>query len=187
MIKRLFLIIILAPIFLLSFVVIHEVGHTFLARLFGDSNSTFYLAKIDPDGQGMCLGCNITDHTKLTKGENLIVSLGGLIFTQMVALAAFLAAFKLRSQKLWRRRLVWIGVSFAFLDVIVQVSQGLLYDWGANEWPTNVDLMDTMKLVVEFTGLGQPLLKVILFVVAVAYLGLILFLRRKVMNKDSDV
>jgi hypothetical protein len=66
--------------------------------------------------------------------------------------------------------------------VVVQVSQGLLYDWGANEWPTNVDIMDVMKIVMEFAGLGQTFLKIILFGVTAAYLSLILFLRSKAMK-----
>ena len=56
------LLIILTPAFLLVFTIIHESGHTLLARLFGDPASTFYLVKIDE--QGTCLGCNITDHNK---------------------------------------------------------------------------------------------------------------------------
>jgi hypothetical protein len=50
--KQVALIVLLAPIYLLSFVVIHEVDHTVLARLLGDPDSVFYLVQIDPDGEG---------------------------------------------------------------------------------------------------------------------------------------
>jgi hypothetical protein len=168
--RRIIFIFLLAPIFLLSFVVLHEVGHTVLARLLGDPDSVFYLVQIDPDGEGACLGCNIYDHTQLSPAGNFVVSLGGLLFTQATALVALFLIPKVTMRSKARRFLSAIALGFAFLDVPVQVIQGLLYDLEQNTFPTNVDLMDAMLLASRATGASQAVLKAILVVLAVAYL-----------------
>lgn len=168
--KRVGLIVLLTPLYLLAFVVVHEIGHTWLARLFGDPNSTFYLAQIGPEGRGLCLGCNITDHTKLPPFGNLVVSLGGLLFTQAAALVALVGLCYVPTQTFPHRLLAAIAMGFAFLDVPVQVVQGLLYDIERHTWPTNVDLMDAMLLISAATGLSQGVLKTTLAIMAVAYL-----------------
>jgi hypothetical protein len=168
--KQVVLIVLLAPVFLLSFVVIHEVGHTVLARLLGDPDSVFYLARIDPDGEGACLGCNIYDHTKLSTLGNFVVSLGGLLFTQVAALVALFLLPRMPYRSGIRRLLAAVALGFAFLDVPVQVIQGLLYDLEQQTWPTNVDLTDAMLLLSRATGAPQVLLKGILSSLALAYL-----------------
>jgi len=171
--KSLFLIIVLGPLYLVAFAVVHEIGHTVLARLFGDYGSTFYLAQIDPDGRGLCLGCNITDHAKLSPLGNLAVSLGGLLFTQVMALIALgMMRFTL-SHTLRNWLLTPIALGFAFLDVPVQVIQGLLYNIERHTWPTGVDLMDAMILISRGTGAPTVILKMILAILAAAYLYLI--------------
>jgi len=143
-----------------------------LARLLGDPGSIFYLVQIDPGGRGACLGCNIYDHTRLSPLGNFIVSLGGLLFTQAVALIALFLRHYMSMRNLPRRLLAAITLGFAFLDVPVQVIQGLLYDLESHTWPTNVDLMDAMLLISGWTGAPQVLLKTILAIGAVAYLYL---------------
>jgi hypothetical protein len=69
-----------------------------------------------------------------------------------------------------RRPLAAVALGFAFLDVPVQVIQGLLYDLEQQTWPTNVDLTDAMLLVSRATGAPQVLLKGILSALALAYL-----------------
>jgi hypothetical protein len=168
--KQVILIILLIPVYILSFVVVHEVGHTVLARLLGDPESVFYLVQIDPGGEGACLGCNIYDHTLLSPPGNFVVSLGGLLFTQATALIALFVMLRFPIRTLPRRLLAPIALGFAFLDVPVQVIQGLLYNIERHTWPTNVDLMDAMLLISQATGGPQALLKIILAVLAVAYL-----------------
>lgn len=171
------LLIALTPVFLVVFTIIHESGHTLLARLFGDSASTFYLVKIDE--QGTCLGCNITDHTKLSYLGNVVVSVGGLLFTQASAIAAFALARFAPAGSFRRRALILAAFAFAFLDVVVQGVQGLAYDTSQHTWPTGVDLMDFMLLIGQATGLSQNVLKSGLAVISVGYLaGLVVWYRR---------
>ena len=167
--KQVGLIGVLLVVYLLVFTVVHETGHTLLARLLGDPDSTFYLVRIGPGGRGLCLGCNITDHTKLSAFGNLVVSLGGLLFTQLTALAA-LALMRYTPAHTWRSRLLAsIALGYVCLDVPVQVIQGLLYDIERHTWPTSVDLIDAMLLVSAATGASQTALKTILTIIALAY------------------
>lgn len=183
--KQVGLIVILTPLYLLAFVVVHEIGHTLLARLFGDPNSTFYLVQIGPGGRGLCLGCNITDHTKLSTFGNLVVSLGGLLFTQAMALVA-LGLMRYAPTHTFRNRLLAaIALGFAFLDVPVQVLQGMLYDIERHTWPTNVDLMDAMLLISDGTGASQVVLKTILVIISVAYLYFVWWSYKRVQARNE--
>jgi hypothetical protein len=168
-VAKIIFIILLIPVFLVAFIVIHELGHTILARLLGDPNAVFYLAKMDEDST--CLGCNIYDPAKLSWGANLVVSLGGLLATQLFALVAL---FRLRSGPAnisWQRILSTVALGFAFLDVPLQVVQGLFYNLDRHSWPTNVDLMDFMLLLQAKLGASQLLLKGFLFIVTGIYLS----------------
>lgn len=171
------LIILLIPVFLVTFTVIHELGHTILARLLGDPNSVFYLAKIEENSA--CLGCNIYDPDKLSWGGNLVVSLGGLLATQLVALSALFIVQSRPTNRLWHRILSTIAVGFAFLDVPVQVIQGLLYDLDRHSWPTNVDLMDFMLLLQAMLGVSQGLFKGLLATTAIIYLSSFIWAYRR--------
>ena len=180
---RILLGLVLVPAILIAFVVAHEVGHTLLARALGDPNSTFYLVKIDEHGE--CLGCNIYDQTKLSWGGNLVVSLAGLAATQVVALAALLMLGLRRARGFPRQLLAGIALGFAFLDVPVQVVQGLLYDMSRRTWPTNVDLLDFMLLLQSKTAASQSRLKGLLFASSVAYLAGFVWLYRRARSRQE--
>jgi hypothetical protein len=177
------LVILLVPVYLISFTVVHELGHTIFARLLGDPNSVFYLARID--GHNFCLGCNIYDPNKLSWEGNLIVSLWGLLATQLVALVALFLLHLRPANRLLQRILASIALGFAFLDVVVQVLQGLLYNINYQTWPTNVDLVDFMLLVQERTGAGQLFLKIVILLISGFYLALFVWFynRNKVSRK----
>lgn len=178
------LVILLIPVYLVAFTVVHELGHTILARLLGDPDSVFYLARIE--GQSYCLGCNIYDPSKLSWGGNLIASLGGLLATQLVALTALYLLRLRHASHLLLRGLSIIALGFAFLDVPVQVIQGLLYNLDHQTWPTNVDLVDFMLLVQGRIGASQLLLKALLLVAAVLYLsGIVWFYKRNKAARKS--
>jgi hypothetical protein len=162
----------LLPLYLVVFAVVHELGHTAPARLLGDPEATFYLVRIGPGGQGVCLGCAIVDHTKLSAMGNVIVSLGGLLLTQLTAISALFLLRYLPGRTFARRLVAAVALGYAFLDVPVQVIQGLLYNLERHTWPTGVDLMDAMLLISEATGLSSLLLKLIVAVAASAYLYL---------------
>lgn len=63
-----------------------------------------------------------------------------------------------------------IVLGYAFLDVPVQVVQGLLYDLAGQTWPTNIHLVDAMLLISEPLYWPQWLLKALTVLIAVAYL-----------------
>ena len=175
---RILLSLVLVPAILIAFVVVHELGHTVLSRVLGDPHSTFYLVKIEK--HSACLGCNIYDQTKLSWSANLVVSLAGLMATQVVALAALWMLGLRRVGGFLRRLLAGIALGFAFLDVMVQVTQGLLYDMSRHTWPTNVDLLDFMLLLQSKTAVSQSVLKGLLFAGSVAYLSGFVWLYRRV-------
>jgi hypothetical protein len=164
------LFVVLVPFYLVAFTVVHELGHTVPARLLGDPDATFYLVQIGPGGQSVCLGCAITDDTVLSPAGNLVVALGGLLFTQVAALLA-LVMLRHTAAHTWRSRLfAAVALGYAFLDVPVQVIQGLLYNLERHTYPTGVDLMDAMLLISGATGAPFLLLKTILALMAVGYL-----------------
>ncbi len=169
--------ILLVPVFLIASTVVHEVGHTVLARMLGDPASVFYLAKIDE--HGTCLGCNIYDSAKLSWGGNLVVSLGGLLATQLVAVAALLLLQLRIERRPFQNILRIIALGFAFLDVAVQVIQGLLYNLSRETWQTGVDLVDVMLLLQAKTGASQLLLKGLLLAATIAYLSGFVWLYRR--------
>jgi hypothetical protein len=174
---QILLTILLVPVFLVVFTIIHELGHTILARLLGDPNSIFYLVRIKADSA--CFGCNIYDQSKLSWGANLVVSLGGLLATQLTAIFC-LYLLRLRNLNLlWQRIISAIALGFAFLDVPVQVIQGLLYNLSQHTWPTNVDLMDFMLLLQEKTSASQLWLKGFVFIVAAFYLTAFVWVYRR--------
>jgi hypothetical protein len=126
---QILLIILLIPVFLVVFTVIHELGHTILARLLGDPNSVFYLVKIEADSA--CLGCNIYDQGKLSWGANLFVSLGGLLATQFVALAALFCcncAMSIFCGNGYSVQLPWVLRSWMCLCRLFKVYSTILID-----------------------------------------------------------
>jgi len=90
-----FLVVLCAPVVTLVMVVTHEVGHTVVARLLGDPRATFVLYSRN------CIGCNLYDSARLTPWGNVAVSLGGVLFTALLTVAAVAALA-------WRGRPGWL-------------------------------------------------------------------------------
>ncbi len=182
-ILRILFVILYIPIFLVGFGVVHELGHTVVARLSGDPNSYFTLYR--SDANGTCLGCNVYDPDRLTRNENMLVSLAGLLATQMAAWALLAVSGSVAEHPFWERLLRRSALAFAFLDVIVQVVQGLLYDLGRQTFPTNVDLVDFMLLTSQATGAGQALMKTALWVLGSLYLAAFLLVYRRAFSRKQ--
>jgi hypothetical protein len=83
------------PVIVLVMIIVHEVGHTVLARVLGDGRATFTLYS------SHCIGCNLYDSQRLSPMANVAVSLGGVLFTGLATVAALGAAC-------WRRRPSWL-------------------------------------------------------------------------------
>jgi hypothetical protein len=89
------LVVLCAPVTTFVMIITHEVGHTVVARLLGDRRATFRLV-----GHG-CYGCNLYDSARLSPWGNVAVSLGGVLFTALLTVAAVVALG-------WRGRPGWL-------------------------------------------------------------------------------
>ena len=148
---------------------IHEIGHTLLARLLGDPDSTYYLVRIYPGG-GMCLGCNIYDESKLTWAGTLLTSLGGALFTQ----AGFwlqLWLSSLAGVAAWLRGLVRLSAWIFFVDLPLQMLQAFRSDVAQPENFTQVDFADVSWLLSQRVDLPIAGIRVILAVLCAAYIA----------------
>jgi hypothetical protein len=93
--QRVLVVIVCVPISTFVMIIVHEVGHTVVARVLGDGRATFTLYS------SHCIGCNLYDSQRLSPMANVAVSLGGVLFTGLVTLAALGAAC-------WPRRPSWL-------------------------------------------------------------------------------
>lgn len=172
------LIILLIPVFLLALIIIHELGHTTVARLLGDPGAVFYLT--DEGEQSRCIGCTYYDESKLSWGANLIVSLAGLLAGQLVAVTAlFLLPLRRAGNRWLHLFLSMTALTFALFDVPWQVLQALSADLGRSQWPTSADLVDFMLLLRIRFDLSPLLLKGFLLLMAGLYLAGFIWLYRR--------
>jgi hypothetical protein len=84
-----------APVITVAMIIVHEVGHTVVARLLGDGRATFTLYS------SHCIGCNLYDSQRLSPLGNVAVSLGGVLFTGLLTVGAL-------GVLSWRRRPSWL-------------------------------------------------------------------------------
>ena len=83
------------PVITVMMIIVHEVGHSVVARVLGDGRATFILYS------GHCIGCNLYDSQRLSPMANVAVSLGGVLFTALATVAALGALC-------WSRRPPWL-------------------------------------------------------------------------------
>jgi hypothetical protein len=89
------LMIVCVAVITLVMIIVHEVGHTVVARVLGDGRATFTLYS------SHCIGCNLYDSQRLSPMANVAVSLGGVLFTGLVTVAAL-------GTLCWSRRPSWL-------------------------------------------------------------------------------
>jgi hypothetical protein len=83
------------PVVTVLMILVHEAGHTAVARLLGDGRATFTLYS------SHCVGCNLYDSQRLGPWGNVAVSLGGVWGTMaLTAVAVTVLA--------WRGRPRWV-------------------------------------------------------------------------------
>ncbi len=175
---RVILLLVYVPVFIVGVVVIHELGHTGMARLLGDARATFVLVEITEDSRAF--GRTFHDETQFSQEENLVVSLSGLLATQLAALVLLAASGWAAGRPFLSRLLAGSAIVMAIGDVFMQGSQGLLYDISERTWPSSVDLVDVMLLAQQLTGASQATMKVVLGVVLALWVVFFVLLFRRV-------
>jgi len=147
---------------------VHEIGHTILARLSGDSHATYALYRLNSNGDLSCIGCNVYDETALSWAGNVMVALGGVLFSQ--ALAMLVLGLGGRRKFHWCWRFCQILVAVCALDAVFQVLQGILAHVSTQTNLTRVDLADFVWLVSGRTGVSAGVIKMALGIILIAYL-----------------
>ena len=166
--------------FLFVMVNFHEIGHTVFARLLGDDSAHYAL--YEAYGRSTCMGCNLYDSSRLGDIPNVLVNLGGVIFTQLLCWTAIvlLAGRERAGLKRWML-LSAIGITWAG-DVIVQLVQGLQANvpqkLPRGPESTYTDYLAVVWFIRDQTGAAVADLKAVVLVVTVAYSGLLFFATR---------
>ncbi len=171
-------------LFVLVFVFVminfHEIGHTVFARLLGDDSAHYVLYQAD--GRSACMGCNLYDSSRLADIPNVLVNLGGVIFTQLLCwIAIFLLAGGERAG-LKRWMLLTAIVITWFGDVVVQLVQGLTANvpqvLPRRAEITYTDYQAVVWFIRDQTGAAVSDLKTVLLLATIGYSGLLLLATR---------
>jgi len=147
---------------------IHEIGHTVFARFFGDNQATYSLYRLQSDGSLACIGCNAYNETALSWAGNVVVTLGGVIFSQGLALLALWYGRRRKVQRCWH--FCKILVVMCAFDAVFQVLQGMFADTAHQTGLTRVDIADFIWLVAGRTGISDIVIKIGIVVVLLVYL-----------------
>ncbi len=158
-----------AALALFLMVNVHEIGHTFFARLFGDGSARYALYRLRPDGGLACIGCNRYDETALSFWGNLFVTLGGVIFSQILALISLWLWGRTVSQP--AKRFWGILALVCLFDVFFQAAQGLAANTALQTSLTRVDIADFVWLAANRTGATPAAVKGGVVTILALYLG----------------
>ncbi len=160
---------------------VHEIGHTVFARLFGDSGASYALYRLHPDGRVACIGCigcNVYDETKISPFGNSVVALGGLIFSQGLALALLWS--KSKTKKSWLiGRFIDVLIAVCVFDAVFQVAQGIIVNTAQQTAFTRVDMADFIWLVTRQTQVSPVAVKGLVLIALLVYLRWFIRIYRK--------
>ncbi len=146
---------------------VHELGHTVFAQLFGDASAVYHLYQHQPGG-GYCLGCNVYDPNALSLTGNLAVTVGGLIFTQMLALG--LIFVRSGDRYCFSGPLIHILIGVCLLDMVFQTFGGLARNVMHQPSLSGIDMADFIYLAVNQGGMGQGTVKLAILSLSLIYL-----------------
>jgi hypothetical protein len=158
------LLVLLVPVAAFVMVNLHEIGHTFFARLFGDGDATYFFYRRF-DG-GFCFGCNVYAEARLSYLGNMLVTLGGVVFTQLIMILTLILRRAMADES-WGRRAAALFATVCVLDLPLQVWQGMRADIASQTGLVRVDLADFTYLVTTRTGLDILLVKVGLLILLI--------------------
>jgi hypothetical protein len=172
-------------VFLFVMVNVHEIGHTVFARLLGDDSAHYVLYQAQ--GRSTCMGCNLYDSSRLGDAANVVVNLGGVIFTQLLCWSAILllAGGERTVVKRWML-LSAIGITWSG-DLILQLVQGLLanvpQDLPRGPESTYTDYQAILWFIRDQTGAAVSGLKAVLLLATIGYSALLLFATRRALKR----
>jgi hypothetical protein len=146
---------------------VHEVGHTVFARLLGDSSAMYYLYMPQPGG-GYCVGCNIYDEAALSFMGNVIVTWGGIAFTQAMAVAILF--IRTRGKHPLLRQFASVLAVICVIDFAFQVLGGLVTIVPEQVSLTGIDMVDFIYLVSNGSNINPMIVKLGLCSALAAYL-----------------
>jgi len=175
--------------FLFVMVNVHEIGHTIFARLLGDDSAHYVLYQAQ--GQSACMGCNLYDSSRLGDIANVLVNLGGVVFTQLLCWFAILllASGERAGLKRWML-LSAIGITWSG-DLILQLVQGLqakvpeTLPRGPESAYT--DYQAVIWFIRDQTGADVSDLKAVLVMATVGYTALLLVATRWALHRGRGV
>jgi hypothetical protein len=163
-------------LFLFVMINVHEIGHTMLARLLGDSSAHYVLFQ-DQERSG-CMGCNLYDSSQLGDVANVVVNFGGVIFTQLLCWTAILLLARGGPAPLRRWLLLTAIVITWSGDVVLQLVQGLAADipqlLPRGPESTYTDYQAVVWFMRDETGAPASELKEGLLLATIAYSALLL-------------
>lgn len=153
----------------------HEIGHTVVARVLGDSSAHYVL--YNSTATSSCAGCNLYNSARLSDSANIIVNFAGVLFTQILAWVAIVLMAS-RSARVIPSSMLWTVIVVSWLgDLVFQVAQGL-----ATAVPVNfprgpemsyTDFSAILWFAHHMTGVSVPTLRLLLIVGAMIYSGLL--------------
>lgn len=149
-------------------IIVHEVGHTVVARLLGDGRATFILYSAH------CIGCNLYDSQRLSPMANVAVSLGGVVFTALATVAALgILCWSRRPSWLPRWLLIEVAAVCFVGDFLWQIVQAALLPVPAREpvgWGLGyTDLNAAVSFFSQATGWSHAAAAAIGITLAVLY------------------
>jgi len=145
--------------------IVHECGQIVLARLTGDPDATLRHSQWHPSG-AMGGWTAEYDATRLTAVGRMLVPVGGLLFTQSVALGILLVSA--RWSQRFRAYAAAAAGSFA-VDVALQVGRAIAANAAHGPYSMGVDLEDAAQAIFGLTGVSLAAVKAALVVCALAY------------------
>ena len=178
MIARFLRVLLFGFAFLFVMANVHEVGHTVFARLLGDDSAHYVLYQAR--GSGACMGCNLYDSSRMGDLANVLVNLGGVIFTQLLCWAAILLLALRDVFKQWMLLTV-IGITWLG-DAILQLVQGLQVNipehLARGPESTYIDYGAVVWFLRDYTGTSASDLKAAMVLATIGYTGLLLLATR---------
>ncbi len=147
---------------------VHEIGHTVFARLFGDNHAFYALYRLRADGSLACVGCNVYDEAKLSFLGNVFVTLGGVTFSQLMAITLLWYGEKAKTNQT-ARRFFRVVATVCLFDVFFQVAQGIVANIAHQVAFTRVDIADFIWLVANRVQASPVVVKGIVLAILSGY------------------